>query len=458
MLVEQPTGIMKQLTFLISTLTLATLMITDGAHAKPPAHAEGGGGDHGTPYLSFSADASDYQQGETALLSWASVNTSFCQASGDWSGKLDVEGAYRTPPLDGSKSYTLKCNAKGGGVEQTINVNVVAAADDTTSVTAPVPTLSLSAAANTVDSGGSTTLSWTSSDADSCSASGAWSGARGTGGSESVGPLSGDAEFMLTCTGAGGTVSDSVLVTVNALPPSVSLSASSASIDSGGSTTLSWSASNATSCSASGGWSGTRGTSGSEAVSPTADTTYSLSCTGDGGTDTASVAVTVNALPPELSFSAAATTVASGGEISLTWSASHTDSCSASGGWSGSKSANGTEVVGPLSAGTTFTLSCSGPGGNVVEMLTVSIVDDVSLSWEPPTENIDGSALTDLAGYRLYVGQASGSYTDVVALNDATATSHTVKLASGSYYVVMTAVDADGNESAHSNEVTRTVP
>jgi hypothetical protein len=79
-----------------------------------------------------------------------------------------------------------------------------------------------------------------------------------------------------------------------ATAPTVSLSASPSSITSGQSSTLSWTSSNATSCSASGGWSGTMTTSGMKTVSPTATTTYKLSCTGSGGTASASKTVTVS--------------------------------------------------------------------------------------------------------------------------------------------------------------------
>ncbi len=80
--------------------------------------------------------------------------------------------------------------------------------------------------------------------------------------------------------------------------PTVSLSASAASVTVGGSTTLTWSSTSATSCTASGGWSGARAVSGSELVGNiTAATTYSLSCSGAGGTSpVSSVTVTIN--PP----------------------------------------------------------------------------------------------------------------------------------------------------------------
>jgi hypothetical protein len=50
------------------------------------------------------------------------------------------------------------------------------------------------------------------------------------------------------------------------------------------STTLSWTSTSVTGCTASGGWSGTKATSGSTSVGPiTQDTTYTLSCTGTSG-------------------------------------------------------------------------------------------------------------------------------------------------------------------------------
>jgi hypothetical protein len=66
--------------------------------------------------------------------------------------------------------------------------------------------------------------------------------------------------------------------------PTVTLSANPTTIDAGESATLTWTSANATSCTASGGWSGTKATSGSASVSPTETTTYELDCSGAGGT------------------------------------------------------------------------------------------------------------------------------------------------------------------------------
>lgn len=160
---------------------------------------------------------------------------------------------------------------------------------------------------------------------------------------------------------------------------------------------------------------------------------------------------------PTVSFSAQESVVASGDTVTLTWSSQNATSCSASGGWSGGRATQGSVEVGPLTQSTTFTLNCTGSGGNVMDMLSVSVLGVVALAWEPPTENVDGSPLNDLAGYRIYYGEISGTYTEELAVSDTLQTDHEMALPSGSYYFAMTALDAEGNESAHSNEVLKVV-
>lgn len=161
--------------------------------------------------------------------------------------------------------------------------------------------------------------------------------------------------------------------------------------------------------------------------------------------------------PPTITFSSADDTVSSGGSTTLSWSSDGASSCEASGGWSGSRSVQGTKIVGPLNAGTTFTLTCEGNGGSSVAMLSVAVVGSVSLAWQPPAENEDGSLLTDLSGYRIYYGSFSRSYDDTVVIEDSAVTQWNMELASGEYYIAMTAFDAEGNESAYSNEIVRSV-
>lgn len=164
--------------------------------------------------------------------------------------------------------------------------------------TPTAPSILLNASPLTVAMNGSTTLSWYVSNATSCTASGDWSGSQGTTGSLDLTLLTADSTYTLTCTGAGGTSSRSVTVTINAgggAAPTVSLSANPTTVAMNGSTTLTWNVSNATSCMASGSWSGTRATSGSLQQSGlTNDRTYTLECTGTGGTTSRSVTITVD--------------------------------------------------------------------------------------------------------------------------------------------------------------------
>lgn len=79
-------------------------------------------------------------------------------------------------------------------------------------------------------------------------------------------------------------------------PPSITLAAAPLEVRRDGVTTLTWSSTGATSCTASDGWSGARATSGSVTSAPlTSDTRFSLTCTGPGGQATARVDVRVKA-------------------------------------------------------------------------------------------------------------------------------------------------------------------
>jgi hypothetical protein len=81
---------------------------------------------------------------------------------------------------------------------------------------------------------------------------------------------------------------------------------------------------------------------------------------------------------------------------------------------------------------------------------TAADAASINVNWTAPTTNADGSALNDLAGYRLYMGTStpscpSGSYHSVNA--PASSTSITGLNASTTYFVRITAVDSSGNES-----------
>ena len=77
------------------------------------------------------------------------------------------------------------------------------------------PMVTLSASPIGVASGAASNLTWSSTNATSCTASGAWSGSRATAGSTSTGPLTAASNtFTLTCSGTGGSANASAIVTV----------------------------------------------------------------------------------------------------------------------------------------------------------------------------------------------------------------------------------------------------
>jgi hypothetical protein len=76
--------------------------------------------------------------------------------------------------------------------------------------------------------------------------------------------------------------------------PVVTLTASTTQVTTGGEVTLSWNATNATSCTASNGWSGSRAVKGDELIrGVNTAATYKLECMGEGGTASATAAVSV---------------------------------------------------------------------------------------------------------------------------------------------------------------------
>jgi len=67
--------------------------------------------------------------GGSATLSWSSINSSLCTATGDWSGTLATTGsAHVTPSAIGTASYTLTCANAVGSAHSTVTLSVVATA------------------------------------------------------------------------------------------------------------------------------------------------------------------------------------------------------------------------------------------------------------------------------------------------------------------------------------------
>lgn len=329
--------------------------------------------------------------------------------------------------------------------------------------------VNLTAKPQQVAPGGQPMLSWTSSGAKWCWAHGGWGGER---------PLNGSAPgvrqwakrwYAVTCSDGKNTATDGVTVTVGNSAPSltVNLTANPVQVPMGEVTKLSWSSTGAKWCWAHGMWGGEKPFSGT-ATSPRnwEDRWYAVSCS--DGTQKVTSGVKVTVVPPggggggqQLSVKLNATpdTVKKGQSSQLTWTATGAESCTASGGWSGSRGLSGSWNTGGLAQTTSYKLTCKRGSETAFASVTVKVATAPVVKWQPPTQNVDGTPLKDLAGYKFYWGKSSRSYTGNARVNDPSQTQfNTSQLASGRYFVAVTALDAQGNESAYSNEVQIEVP
>lgn len=102
----------------------------------------------------------------------------------------------------------------------------------------------------------------------------------------------------------------------------------------------------------------------------------------------------------------------------------------------------------------------SGAGNINMQAAALSQVGgSTSLSWQAPAANIDGTPLTNLAGYKIYWGTTRGSYPYSAQVSNAATRAHMVTgLASGTWYFAVTALSSNGVESAYSNVWQKTIP
>jgi hypothetical protein len=95
-----------------------------------------------------------------------------------------------------------------------------------------------------------------------------------------------------------------------------------------------------------------------------------------------------------------------------------------------------------------FAITVAPPGG------ASSAPGAITLSWDAPTENSNGTPLTDLTGYVVHYGSASKTYSDTIEVSNPGLTTYVVQnLPSGQYYFAVSAYNSSGTQSALSAEV-----
>lgn len=82
----------------------------------------------------------------------------------------------------------------------------------------------------------------------------------------------------------------------------------------------------------------------------------------------------------------------------------------------------------------------------------------LTLAWVAPTENIDGSSIAGLKGYKIYYGTGSRKYSKSITLGNPGLTRYVLpELQSGTYFFAITAISDKGSESEFSLEASHTI-
>jgi hypothetical protein len=161
------------------------------------------------PSVEIDADPMTITEGDSSELTWSSENTTSCTASNGWNGSKAVDGTEDVSPTV-TTTYAIECTGPGGTAQDSVTVTVNEAQD------APEVNLSANPTSVTPGAGSATsTLTWTTIDADLCLASGGWSGGKAVNGNQIVEPNA-TTTYTLACSNEAGTSTDSV--TVNFVP------------------------------------------------------------------------------------------------------------------------------------------------------------------------------------------------------------------------------------------------
>lgn len=258
-------------------------------------------------------------------------------------------------------------------------------------------------------------LSWTSTNAASCSALNSWSGAQATNGSQSItGVTSGSYTYTITCTNPAGSAVDSV--TVNVLsPPAVTVLAP-ASLTAPASYTATWTSSNAVSCTGSNRFTGLSGLTGSKAevTLPAGAYDYTVTCTNAAGATASDTKRTIVYAAPVVDVKVNGSdgpdvTIPGPASYTATWTSANAVQCSGASrlaGYSGTSGSRG-EVNVPSGTTYLYTVTCTNAIGAAAS-------DSVRVSVLTPLNGTISVAYAKLLLLASNLGQPAQTLTGIV--------------------------------------------
>jgi RHS repeat-associated protein len=297
---------------------------------------------------------------------------------------IDFDGGWDTGFTTCSSETTIS-----GSIRITDGKTLIGGTGKIIVSTIPPTVSSFSANPTTINFGESSTLSWSLKNAASALIDQGVGSVNPSGGSVDVSPAT-TTTYTLTASNPMGTGTAQATVTVIPNLPTInSFLVNPDTIESGQSSTLSWSITNATSALIDQGIGSVDAASGSTSVSPSTTTTYTLTATNAGGYVTAQVTLTVNAVGPPaiVSFTVNPGTISPEESSTLSWSITNATSASIDMGVGSVNSVAGSTSVSPPS-NTTYTLTANNGMGPSTAQVTVIVSGTL-----PPDPSIVAPAL-----------------------------------------------------------------
>ncbi|MFN8347842.1 MAG: hypothetical protein U0X91_22755 [Spirosomataceae bacterium] len=294
--------------------------------------------------VTATASPNNINAGQTSTLSYSGC----IEGTANWDNSLG-SGNNKAVTPSSTITYTVTCTPNGGGAVCTASVTV----------TVSSCTVSASASPNNINAGQISVLSYSGCSNGSVS----WDNGLGTGNNKTVTPAA-TTTYTATCTPNGGGTSCTSSVTVNVTNCTLSASASPNNINAGQSSTLTYSGCAGGSVS----WDNGAGNGNNRVISPATATTYTATCSPNGGGAVCTASVTVNVTSCNLIASVSSNNINAGQSTILSYSGCNGGNVSWSNG-----AGNGNNIVVTPSATTTYTATCTPNGGGSVCTSSVTV-------------------------------------------------------------------------------------
>lgn len=332
--------------------------------------------------IRFNSAPPSIRLGESSVLNYTVEGADSVTISGVSETLRADTGSVTVRPTR-TTTYTLTARNRSG--EDTAVTSV--------SVELPFPRIiSFTANPQTITQGGSTTLSWTTTDTESVEIVGV--GTFGPNASTSVSPAE-SRSYTLIARNPQGETSAALAITVNVgeRPRVISFTANPMQIVSGDSSTLSWNVERADSVEITPGI-GTVGASGTRNVNPTATTIYTLTATNRFGSTPVTTTVTVVPRVVINSFVVQPTTIKNPSEpVTFTWDVDNALSVYIDNGIGPRPSKGSLTNAGPLTT-TTYTLTAIGRGSTATRSVTVTVTPPPTPPINHPPTAVAGQDIT----------------------------------------------------------------